>query len=164
MSIEQTLEERGNRYGSFLHHAEIAQKLQDVIRGEAGWANLASDQKQALTVIADKIARMLNGDPEYRDNWHDIVGYAKLVDDRMAAGEATLMPENTATLLVPFGAPDADGWYEWNGDESMRPAGRVEVEYTFQGNQIGIAEQMRWSRIGVPSDITKWRPVAGETA
>jgi len=57
------------------------------MRAEPGWEKLAADQRQALTVIADKIARMLNGDPNYRDNWHDILGYAKLVDDRMAASE-----------------------------------------------------------------------------
>lgn len=88
MTIESTLEERGNRYGSFEHHAAIAQDLQQVMQRENGWLLLASDQRQALTVIADKIARMLNGDPTYRDNWHDIVGYAKLVDDRMARDEA----------------------------------------------------------------------------
>lgn len=89
--IDATLAERGSRYGSFKDHAIIAQRLQDVIRTAkpAGWERLAPDQKQALTVICDKIARMLNGDPNYRDNWHDIVGYAKLVDDRMAADEAT---------------------------------------------------------------------------
>lgn len=87
MSIESTLAERGNRYGSFEHHAEIAQNIQDVMRDTDGWQQLAADQKQALTVIADKIARMLNGDPTYRDNWHDIVGYAKLVDDRMSRDE-----------------------------------------------------------------------------
>lgn len=87
MSIDQTLEERGNRYGNFKEHAKIAQDLQDVMRSQEGWSALESDQKQALTVIADKIARMLNGDPGYRDNWHDIVGYAKLVDDRMALDE-----------------------------------------------------------------------------
>ncbi|QJD55157.1 hypothetical protein Psm1vBMR14_gp05 [Pseudomonas phage MR14] len=83
-SIESTLQERGDRYGSFEHHAKIAQDLQRVMHAEAGWAKLADDQRQALTVIMDKVARMLNGDPAYRDNWHDIVGYAKLVDDRMA--------------------------------------------------------------------------------
>lgn len=85
-----TLNERGERYGRFEDHAVIAQQLQDVIRGAhggAGWDGLAPDQKQALTVITDKVARMLNGDPTYRDNWHDIVGYAKLVDDRMARDE-----------------------------------------------------------------------------
>lgn len=83
VGIDATLAERGSRYGSFAHHARIAQTLQDVLRGEPGWAALAPDQRQALTVICDKMARMLNGDPNYRDNWHDIVGYAKLVDDRM---------------------------------------------------------------------------------
>lgn len=88
-TIDETLQERGTRYGSFEDHAVIAQELQDVMRTQNGWNALAADQKQALTVIADKIARMLNGDPKYRDNWHDIVGYAKLVDDRMARDEET---------------------------------------------------------------------------
>jgi len=87
MSIESTLAERGERYGSFEHHACIAQDLQEVMRSQAGWSRLAPDQRQALTVIAYKIARMLNGDPNYRDNFHDIAGYAKLVDDRMARDE-----------------------------------------------------------------------------
>lgn len=82
-SIEATLAERGARYGSFVHHAETAQALQDDMRGAHGWDKLAPDQKQALSVIADKIARMLNGDPNYIDNWHDIIGYAKLVEDRL---------------------------------------------------------------------------------
>lgn len=85
--IEKTLKERGDRYGSFFDHAMIAQNLQDTMRKCEGWEMLAPDQKQALTVISDKIARMLNGQPDYRDNWHDIVGYAKLVDDRLALAE-----------------------------------------------------------------------------
>jgi hypothetical protein len=49
---------------------------------ETSW--LADDQIQALETIADKIARMLNGGPQYHDNWHDIVGYTKLVADQLA--------------------------------------------------------------------------------
>ncbi|HEM7801988.1 TPA: hypothetical protein U2L32_002528 [Burkholderia cenocepacia] len=81
--ITETLAERGARYGVFAEHADIAQALQDAMRATGGWSKLAADQKQALTVIADKIARMLNGDPNYVDNWHDIIGYAKLVEDRL---------------------------------------------------------------------------------
>lgn len=81
--ITETLAERGVRYGVFAEHAGIAQALQDAMRATDGWSKLAADQKQALTVIADKIARMLNGDPDYVDNWHDIIGYAKLVEDRL---------------------------------------------------------------------------------
>ncbi|EPZ4796839.1 hypothetical protein ACXNZO_005995 [Pseudomonas aeruginosa] len=35
-SIDQTLSERGSRYGSFMDHARIAQRLQDVMREEKG--------------------------------------------------------------------------------------------------------------------------------
>lgn len=81
--IESTLAERGARYGLFADHAVIAQGLKETMWREGGWRRLAPDQKQALEVIADKIARILNGDPNYHDNWHDIVGYAKLVADRV---------------------------------------------------------------------------------
>lgn len=83
MSIEQTLSERHARYGRFSEHAVIAQAMQDAMRDTEGWMRLAADQKQALTTIADKIARILNGDPDYADNWHDIIGYARLVEDRL---------------------------------------------------------------------------------
>ena len=88
MDIEKTLAERGARYGDFTDHAVMAQSLQDCMRSPttqgAGWEALSPDKKQALTVIADKIAPILTGDPEYTDNWHDIQGYAKLAEDRCA--------------------------------------------------------------------------------
>ena len=80
--INSTLAERGSRYGDFSDHAFIAQAVQDVMRDAPGWHRLSPAAKQSLTVIADKIARILSGDPEYRDNWHDIQGYAKLAEDR----------------------------------------------------------------------------------
>lgn len=83
MNIDATLAERGARYGEFKDHAVIAQGLQDTMRAAPGWTRLAADQKQALSVVADKIARMLNGDPNYIDNWHDIIGYSKLVENRL---------------------------------------------------------------------------------
>lgn len=99
MSIEQTLAERGGRYGDFADHARIAQKLQDEMRGfqclhrrdvhgelAYPWDALSVVQKQALTVIADKIARILSGDPNYADNWHDIQGYARLAEERLSVG------------------------------------------------------------------------------
>lgn len=52
------------------------------MRRAPNWDALDPVKKQALTVIADKIARVLNGDPNYRDNWHDMQGYAKLAEDR----------------------------------------------------------------------------------
>lgn len=83
MSVEQTLAERGSRYGEFADHAAIAQGIQDVMRSAPKWQYLDQDMKQALSVIADKIARILNGDPYYLDNWHDLSGYATLIENRL---------------------------------------------------------------------------------
>jgi hypothetical protein len=83
-SVQQTLEERGKRYGDFSIHASICQNLKSAICNTDGYQNrLNSVQRQALDVIADKIARILSGDPNYADNWHDISGYATLVEQRL---------------------------------------------------------------------------------
>ena len=81
--INTTLEERHNRYGTFAIQASIARQIKAAM-AVGNWNDLADDQKEALDTIATKIARILNGDPNYHDSWHDIVGYAKLVADRLA--------------------------------------------------------------------------------
>jgi hypothetical protein len=100
--IDQTLAERGARYGKFRDHAVIAQAIKEAMWYWDGWLRLVPDQKQALEVIADKIARILNGDPNYHDNWHDIVGYAKLVADRLVEAQTMgepPVPPHLYTLL-----------------------------------------------------------------
>lgn len=79
--INATLAERGSRYGVYTEHARITQSLKDVMRAEPKWAELTPDQKETLEMVAHKIGRILNGDPQYHDSWHDIVGYAKLSAD-----------------------------------------------------------------------------------
>lgn len=81
--IDATLAERGSRYGKFKDHAAISQCLSGVMRSREGWERLDDDQREALAMIAHKIARILNGDPDYADSWVDIAGYAKLVADRL---------------------------------------------------------------------------------
>lgn len=83
--INTTLTERGKRYGTFQGHAKIAQGLKDLIRHEVyeREKELYPDQLEALDMICHKIARILNGDPNYADSWHDIAGYAQLVADRL---------------------------------------------------------------------------------
>jgi len=68
VNVQDTLTERGARYGDFADHAVIAQALQDVMRDAPGWCALDPTKRQALSVIADKIARILNGDPNYAAN------------------------------------------------------------------------------------------------
>lgn len=82
--IEATLVDRGARYGAFTGHAEITQSLKSAMTAAPKWPALAPDQKEALEMIQHKIGRILNGDPNYHDSWHDIEGYARLVADRLA--------------------------------------------------------------------------------
>lgn len=90
--LDKTLEERGSRYGKFTGHAKVSQSIQHAIRvgfSERGFdmADLADDQREALFMIAHKIGRIVNGDPDYADSWIDIAGYAKLVSDRLEGNE-----------------------------------------------------------------------------
>ena len=83
--ITQTLTDRGTRYGPFVGHAEVTQRLKRVMAEELAKRGkpLADDQWEALEMIAHKIGRIINGDPDYDDSWADIAGYAKLVSDRL---------------------------------------------------------------------------------
>ena len=81
--IHDILNERGGRYGEFKTHAEITQKIKEALFGGASFAYLEYDQKEALEMIAHKLGRIVNGDPNYLDSWVDIVGYTQLVIDRL---------------------------------------------------------------------------------
>ena len=81
--INDTLKERGNRYGTLLGHGTVTQQLKDVMRNHEGWSRLTYDKKEALDMIQHKIGRILNGDSNFHDSWHDIIGYAKLVADTL---------------------------------------------------------------------------------
>jgi hypothetical protein len=83
--IDATLAERGSRYGSFTEHARITQAIKTAMADSPNWASLDPDMREALEMIAHKAGRILNGDPSYHDSWHDIVGYTKLVADRLVA-------------------------------------------------------------------------------
>lgn len=93
MSVESTLKER-SRYGEFDTHSFLSQQLKtamvthtiaatETYNYNTPYSRLPADMKEALEMIQHKIARIINGDPNYTDNWHDIQGYAKLIEDRL---------------------------------------------------------------------------------
>ena len=83
--IEGTLTERHGTYGYFIYLARVSQRLKKVLYNElaARKKDLAPDQIEALEMILHKIARIVNGDENHLDSWHDISGYATLVADRL---------------------------------------------------------------------------------
>lgn len=81
--IGGTLAERYEQYGDFTDQAVITQAIKGALRGGASWARLRPYQREALEMIASKMARAVNGDPTHFDTWHDMAGYATLVTDRL---------------------------------------------------------------------------------
>lgn len=79
-SIASTLDERAERYGDYETVALISQGLKVVMHDAPNWHYLPPYQQESLDMIANKIARALNGDPKYVDTWHDLAGYATLVE------------------------------------------------------------------------------------
>lgn len=82
--VARTLAERGSRYGpSYQELAALSQALKRTMRGARNWPVLPADMRESLEMVQLKIARILSGDPDYLDNWHDAIGYLKLIEDRL---------------------------------------------------------------------------------
>lgn len=84
MSVDDTLKQRGNRYGSFKNHANLSVALRTAIFQHYSSTHvegpaLTPIQIEAITMICHKLARISNGDASYDDSWKDIAGYAELV-------------------------------------------------------------------------------------
>ena len=81
-TIKETLNQRQSQYGSFEDVAMITEQMVDIMR-KGYYENLAYNQKMALYMICSKMARIVNGDPNHKDSWHDIAGYATLIDNKL---------------------------------------------------------------------------------
>jgi len=79
------LGQRAKTYGTFKDNARVAQGLKRVMAEHAREheKTFADDQWEALEMIASKISRIVNGDPDSVDQWDDIAGYATLIADRL---------------------------------------------------------------------------------
>ena len=78
--VAQTIEDRQPAYGDFTVNAGIAQQLKGVLRENDG--ALTDVQRESLDMIMVKIGRILSGDANHADSWHDIAGYATLAEER----------------------------------------------------------------------------------
>ena len=82
-TIDETLAERGSRYGDFAEHAAFTQEVKALITRYWHGPDAPHDVREALDMIAHKMGRIVTGDPAWRDSWVDIAGYAELVARRL---------------------------------------------------------------------------------
>jgi hypothetical protein len=98
-AVDATLQQRGNRYGEYKDHARITWNIKRAMEDSPNWPSLEDYQKEALCMVAHKVARILNGDPNYADNWHDIQGFCKLVEDRLPSATKPMTNAEIAEML-----------------------------------------------------------------
>jgi len=82
MNIEGTLKERSSTHGDFKLNSQVCQTLKGIVRHSVR-TEVSAMQREALENICQKIARILTGDPNHVDNWHDIAGYATLIEQEL---------------------------------------------------------------------------------
>ena len=78
--IDDTLDKRNDTHGDFEDVANATNAIVMAMQYSTNWDELFPVQQQALHMIAVKIARILSGCAEEPDHWHDIAGYATLVE------------------------------------------------------------------------------------
>lgn len=78
--VVDLIQERERTHGPFCDTAAIAQELKAIMHACPAWNGLALDpaQREALDMIASKMARILSGNCNEPDHWQDIAGYAAL--------------------------------------------------------------------------------------
>lgn len=81
--VEQTLIERGNKYGDFTDHARVTQAIKQAMYNSPNWPNLPDWMKEGMEMTAHKYGRALCGDWSYLDTFHDVVGYNRLIEERL---------------------------------------------------------------------------------
>lgn len=114
--VPTILKERAKSHGEYTDHARVTQELKCILHKEKNWRGLTDTQKETLEIIAHKIARILVGNPNHKDHWDDIAGYAVLTADRIPQepltfrlpGSKGIIEHTKAGVLQP-GTPEDGG-------------------------------------------------------
>jgi hypothetical protein len=88
MNTNQILSDREQTHGLFREVANYSQAIKQLMRTSRNWSRLDATQAQALEVVADKVARILCGDPSYLDHWQDGAGYFELAARDLVEAQA----------------------------------------------------------------------------
>ena len=85
MTVDKTLADREITHGNYQDKAEFIQLIKDHMRSQHNWYDLDYDMQESLDMIITKISRILVGNSNHVDNWHDISGYAQLIEQRLTS-------------------------------------------------------------------------------
>lgn len=76
--VYDILKDRETTYGQYSIVSQISQDIKKVMKESPNYKVMPAFARESLDMIANKIARILNGNYYYDDSWRDISGYATL--------------------------------------------------------------------------------------
>jgi hypothetical protein len=79
----QTVKDRGVTHGDFHTQSNCTENIARCVRNSRNYGDLPTYAKHALEMVSVKLGRILSGDWSYVDHWHDIAGYASLVEQEL---------------------------------------------------------------------------------
>lgn len=77
------LNERTRTHGKWEENARITQSIMRILQTGQRWPDMEDQMLEAMHLIAHKMHRIVNGDPNFEDHWRDMAGYATLVADTL---------------------------------------------------------------------------------
>lgn len=107
--VSTTLADREGKYGSYIDQSQTSEDIIAVMESSVNWSELPAPHKQALRMIALKAGRILNGDINDSDSWHDIQGYAKLVHREIEMDAPLELEQDTIEVLAYLSTADVMG-------------------------------------------------------
>lgn len=78
VDIDKTINERESKYGDIKDNGRIWAALYYIVSESPSWERMSPFQQYCINGILVKLSRILSGNPNYKDNWYDIKGYATL--------------------------------------------------------------------------------------
>jgi hypothetical protein len=90
MRIMKIIKERGAVHGDINDNALNSQTFKIAARSMTNWRHgkLSPVQRECIEMILLKIGRIGSGDPNFRDHWDDIAGYAELAANQINSRES----------------------------------------------------------------------------
>lgn len=120
----ELLKERGTTHGEYGAQATTHDNLLCVMMDTPNFMKLKPAHRQALNMIVMKISRILHGNPEFRDHYKDIAGYATLGENACPPEEDTRQGKLFLSVLLALvlvsipGVAEAKGGHGGHGHHS----------------------------------------------
>jgi hypothetical protein len=84
---DKLIKERTGHHGTYSSNARLTLGIIKALKSGYGYDRLTPEQEYGLIMIANKMCRIVSGNPSFKDHWEDIIGYAKLAGDLIEVPE-----------------------------------------------------------------------------